>query len=191
MFCLMSICISVFKYASKYFWKPSENYNHQPNLPLIFRRLPLPGDAVHFQALYREQPAATIYAQYTRSHPLLVVFLDLCRRHPCTCHHRHADSTHHDNPMHSGELTTATGVLHQSNWCMDVHLSRISFCIVIGVCGHPCVLGREDTSKPTARFQKASKSTRRKHCPRAGKDMGFTLNTRCMSMVLRVLQCTC
>ena len=148
------------------------------SISLIFRCVSLPRDAVHLQAEYSIQYNTTVHAQCTRSHPLLVVILDLRRRHPCTCHHRHADRAHNDYSVYSCELTTSTRVVHQSNWCMDVHLPRVCFRLVIGVCCHPYVFARRNSRTPTKQFQKTSHSTRWRHHTRKGNAMANTICCR-------------
>ena len=127
---------------------------------LIFRCVPLLGGAIRFQAESSTQHNTVLRAQCTFSHHLLVVILDVTRRHPWTRQHRHDDSAYNDNSQYSGELTTTTRALHESYWCLDVHLPHIRVCVAIGVCSHPCVFGRGNTPKAYTAYNR----TRSRNC---------------------------
>ena len=143
-------------------------YYWQPCVLLIFRYPSLLGGQIIFQAESSTQHSTVLRAQCTFSHHLLVVILDLPRRHPCTCHHRHDDRAYHDDSEYSGELTTASCALHESNWYMDVRLSHIRVRVAIGVCSHSCVFEKGDTPKPTTRYHKVLSRTRRRNRHRPG-----------------------
>ena len=162
-YCLVSECTSngLQKNIVTYYW--------QPCVLLIFRYPSLLGGQIIFQAESSTQHSTVLHAQCTLSHHLLVVILDLPRRHPCTCHHRHDDSAYHDDSQYSGELTTTTRALYESYWCLDVHLSHIRVRVAIGVCNHSHGLEKGDTSKPTTRYHKVLSRTRRRNRHRPGK----------------------
>ena len=165
--------------------KKKLRYYCQPCVHIIFRSVSLFGGAIRFQAESSTQHSTVLRAQCPLGHHLLVVILDLPRRHPCTHHHRHDDSAHSDDSQYSGELTTTTRALHESYWCLDVHLPHICVCVTIGVCSHPCVFERGNTPKTTTQFYHAYSRTRNRNCLSKGirPIINFWVPSQCLVLV--------